>query len=267
MAITYKVKYSQFDVEEGRSYDAGYYADNDYGDGTIGTTGMALGRLVAFKSDGNTGAEGYAGKTVTTLQYADASDAKKAVGFIWRASWTKKDLSPIDKITTKDDNYYPVGYSTTLLERESEPLVMIKRGVVVVQDTTRNYHFNTVKKALTGTIEVAGGDLDTVVGTGTAFTTELRVGDLISVGGVIKEVKKITDATHLDVTVAFAGAVAALTAIYVESDLGRPIYLGENGLYTIATPASGSFMQIVGYVVNGNNILVNLELDIKGKTA
>jgi len=266
MAITYKVKISQADVMEGRAYNAPYFADNDYGDGTIGTTGLALGRLVGLKSDGETGADGYAGKTTTTLIYADASTSVKAAGFVWRTSPPIQDKTVIDQINSSDENYYPVGYSTTALEREETPLVLIQRGVVVLRDTARDYHFNTVKEVITGTVEVAGGALGTVAGTGTAFTTELRVGDLISVDGNIKEVLAIASDTSLTVTTDFSGAVAASTVIYIESDLRRQVFLGEDGLFTVKAPVSGAFQQVVGYVVNGNDILVNLELDITGET-
>ncbi len=258
MAITYEVKFSQSDVTEGRAYNAVYFADEDYADGTIGTTGLGLGKLVGIKDDGESLA--YGGKTAPTLQYADASSGIKAVGFVWRASAPAVDTTITDQLTNIDANYYPYG------DREDTGLVMIKRGAIVVKDTTRDYYFNTTKKAITGTVEVAGGALDDVVGTGTSFTTELRVGDLIEVDGQVKEVVTITDNTNLVVGSNFSGAVAAGEAIYISSDLFRPVFLGEDGLFKVVTPTSGLFKQTVGYVVNGNNILVNLELDITGAT-
>lgn len=261
MSITYAVKVSQFDTMEGRAYNGAYFADNDYGDGTIGTTGLALGRLVALKSDGETGADGYDGFTTTTLQYADASDQKPAAGFVWRISPMEQDKSVPNQINNPDNNYYPVGYSATALEREESPLVLIQRGVVVVEDTEREYHFNTIKESI-GTVEVSGAGTQ-VDGSGTAFTN-LRVGDFIVVGGEKKEIASITSDTVLDVTVAFSGAVASAEG-FLESDLRRPIYLGEDGKYTKVTPASGDFKQVVGYVVNGNDILINLEMDITGE--
>jgi hypothetical protein len=261
MSITYAVKVSQLDTMEGRSYNGDYFADNDYGDGTIGTTGLALGRLVALKSDGETGADGYEGCTTTTLEYADASDKKPAAGFVWRISPMEQEKSVPDQINNPDNNYYPVGYSTTEIEREESPLTLIQRGAVVVKDTDREYYFNTVRESI-GTVEVSGAGTQ-VDGSGTTFT-DLRVGDFILVGGEKKEIESITSDTVLDVTVAFSGIVVSGEG-YLESDLRRPIYLGEDGKYTKVTPASGDFKQVVGYVVNGNNILINLEIDITGE--
>jgi len=256
MAITYKVKTSQLDVNYGKAHSLGLFVDNDYGDGTIGTTGLALGRAVAIKSDGDTDA---VSSTTATLQYADASTVKKMVGFVYRTSPRAVDTTVSDMLTTADQNYYPYG------DREDTALTIIREGEIVVEDTTRDYHFNTYKKTLTGTVEVASGDLDAVVGTGTAFTTELRVGDLIIVDGQTKEVASITSDTALGTTTAFSGAVAASEPIYGESDLFRPIYVGEDGLYTIVTPSTSTALsQKVGYVANGNNIHIDLSIDPDG---
>ena len=89
----------------------------------------------------------------------------------------------------------------------------------------------------TGTVEVVGGDLDTVVGAGTTWNTtgsnKLKVGDEIYVGtagetdpdaalnGGWHEITAVTDDTHVDVTPSFSGAVAAST-VYT----ARKVFVG-----------------------------------------
>lgn len=53
--------------------------------------------------------------------------------------------------------------------------------------------------AATGTIEVQAADLGLVIGTGTAFTTELVIGNTIQVGDEIKRVVSIASNTSLRV--------------------------------------------------------------------
>lgn len=251
MAITYEIKSSALDVNEGRAYSNALFADQSI------TNGLGLGKLVAVKGDGASDAYPYDVAT-PTIVLADASDKAVAVGFVWRDS-----LKPVDTTTSQElagitPVYMPFG------DRETEPLVMIKRGVIVARDSDREYCYNTTKSALTGTVAVAGSGTQ-VDGTGTAFTTELREGDLIEVGGVKVIVDTITSNTELDVVAsdAFAGVVASGVA-YISSDLFRLIYLGEDGAFTLKTPQSGEFKQPVGYVINGNNVTINLELDVTG---
>lgn len=63
---------------------------------------------------------------------------------------------------------------------------------------------NKETAAVTGTVDITQGAA-AVVGTGTAFTTELKEGSFILVGGVKYKVLKITDATHLTLTSNFEG--------------------------------------------------------------
>lgn len=62
--------------------------------------------------------------------------------------------------------------------------------------------------AVTGTIAVTNGSAD-VVGTSTAFTTELKAGSFIVVGGVKYKVLKITDNTNLTLTSNFEASTAS----------------------------------------------------------
>ena len=141
MSISYKVKFSQADVEYGKAHSLALFVDNDYSDGTIGTTGLGLGKLVAIKSDGESDAPNFSGSVVPTLQYADASDVKRAIGFVWRTSPRAVDTTVTQMLAATDENYYPWGV------REDQPLTIIREGEIVVTDTTRDYYFNTTRKA------------------------------------------------------------------------------------------------------------------------
>jgi len=58
------------------------------------------------------------------------------------------------------------------------------------------FHLGGAKIQLTGTVNVAGGS-NAVVGTGTLFTTELKVGDAIQIGTETHFVTAITDDLNL----------------------------------------------------------------------
>ena len=258
MSISYKVKTSQLDVSYGKAHSQTLFVDNDYSDGTIGTTGLGLGKLVAIKSDGESSAPLNAGKTVPTLKYADASTLAKAVSFVWRTSARAVDTTVTDMLAGDDANYYPWG------PREDESLTMIREGEIVVVDTLRDFHFNTTRKAMAGTSTIENGS-DTFAGAGTAYDTELRVGDVVYVGTEVLEIQSIASATVMVATSNLIGTTVTAGTTYIESDLYRTMYTGEDGLATIATPAtSAKLSQKIGYVVNGNNFHIDFSIDPNG---
>lgn len=245
MTIKYEPKVSQSDTNEGRAYQNAYYLDDSATDGRI-----AIGKLFGLKSDGST--KGYNATVATTMIEADASSGVKAVGMVYRESAPDQNLRA-DRVKFNPDPYYYV-YG----DREAQELVPLKNGGVAVIDSEREFHFNTVKEVMTGTVEVVGGALGTVAGTGTAFTTEFRIGDYVNIDGEKREVLTIADDATMTVTADFTGAKPALTAVYVDSDLERPLWVGDSGLFRKSTPQTGEWKQLVGYVENGNDIRVEI---------
>ncbi len=82
--------------------------------------------------------------------------------------------------------------------------------------------------SLTGTVEIFGSTL--VTGVGTAFTTELVVGDVIKVNSENRTIEVITNNTSLTVTVAFdtsAGPGQAITLRSSSVTLTVPTSIGE----------------------------------------
>lgn len=73
---------------------------------------------------------------------------------------------------------------------------------------------------LTGTISVTNGS-DAAVGSGTAFTAELHIGNSISISGYIYYVTVITDDTHLTLNDNFTGVTGSGLTAYCDSDLMR----------------------------------------------
>lgn len=73
------------------------------------------------------------------------------------------------------------------------------------------------RPTLAGTVEIANGS-NAVVGTGTDFTTSLRVGDTLSINGADVKVTAIQDNTHLTIASAVASEVTA----------GTPLNFGTN---------------------------------------
>jgi hypothetical protein len=64
-------------------------------------------------------------------------------------------------------------------------------------------------KAVTGTLAVTQGSVD-IVGTGTAFTTELKAGQWLVIEDVAYVINSIADATHLKLEKPYAGTTASL---------------------------------------------------------
>ena len=100
-----------------------------------------------------------------------------------------------------------------------------------------------------GSVEVQAGSLTIVRGTSTLFTKTFRVGDTITVGAVPKVVSAITSDTLLTVSVAFVGAVAALTAYTITARTSASLdgagQLSVNSLKLISntlptTPVAGA---------------------------
>lgn len=250
MAITYEIKYSQTALGKGESNK--FFVDESYA-----STGIGLAKFVSIKADG--ASKAFNGQTGATWQVASSTGLLPAQGIVYTTSAPKVDRTVSEFFTDKDSNFYPFG------DRESQGLLPIQEAEIVVRDTTRDYFFNTAKKPLTGTVSVAGGALSTVVGVGTSFLTELRVGDFIIVGGIEKQVASIASATALDVTEAFAGAVASAVG-YIGSDLFKKVYLSTAGGFTKLVPTTvGTLKQTLGYVINGNNVKVDIE-DMYGTT-
>jgi hypothetical protein len=111
--------------------------------------------------------------------------------------------------------------------------------------------------AQTGTVEVVGGSLNAVVGTGTLFTTEYVVGDHIRINGQIRLISAITDNTNLTVSVDFSGAVAATEPHYKNGTgtlSGSVIARTSQGVSEIAwLEEDGEYGSIIITDTTGNN--------------
>lgn len=102
---------------------------------------------------------------------------------------------------------------------------------------TNAFHF-TSNANLTGTVAKTNGSA-AIVGTGTAFTTELTVNQVISIPGGATEigvVKTITDNTHLDLWRNLANTSSGQTGQRRNSYMAIP--LGRSGYYEIGAALS-----------------------------
>lgn len=247
MAKQKRVLANTAETNYGASYQIGFpIDDNENTDGKI-----AWGKLVGLNGAG-TSVKKYGSSTGATIIEADASTNTPALGIM---------------ITTTDRDQYG-GLSLTSEfyaykqgERENREFNLVK-GVTVVEyddaDKTKAY-YNTVKTAKTGTATVVVGTSTTaVVGTGTAFTTEFVVGDFIALGNEVRQIKTITDNTHLAVSEGFVANKTGV-AVYKDIDIGKPVWLTTNGDYTIIKPTTaGDFIQKVGYVESGKAVVLKL---------
>lgn len=122
-------------------------------------------------------------------------------------------------------------------------------GVATVYDTTlpyvafSNYNWLVVldKSTRTGTAAVTAGST-TVTGTGTAFATELAVGDEITINGERKIVKDIASTTSLTVTEAFAAAASGASVFLNDAVMVNTtdVAVSNNGGYARFTFAAAA---------------------------
>lgn len=115
------------------------------------------------------------------------------------------------------------------------------------------YAHSTSSANLTGTVAKAAAST-TLTGTGTAFTSELRVGQVISVPGTAAEkrvVVSIASATSLTVNSAFANSASGQTVARVNSAivaLTAGFYRATAYAATTASPGAGAYIALL---VNG----------------
>lgn len=216
-------------------------------------------KLFAVKGDGTSEFfYDYNGGNGATAVLADVTNEElKAVGLVVDTS-DKNMYSGLEYPDQVAKIFKPFG-----VDHENRTIPPLKRAILFVYDDVKGENkpvFNTDTIDLTGTVEIAGGAEDTVAGTGTDFVNELAVGDLIAVGGYVREVKTITDATTLVVSEAFPETVASGATARRITDFGRPVYLSTNGDFTKIKPVTiGAKRQEVGYVSGGNNITIDIK--------
>lgn len=119
---------------------------------------------------------------------------------------------------------------------------------------TDTYHF-TSAAALTGTVTKTASST-TLTGSGTSFTTELSVGQVISVPGTAAEVRVVTaigSNTSLTVNTAFANSAAGQTATRVSSAIAIPSSLaGYHQVGFQGALAAGAGETYGRIILNGN---------------
>lgn len=129
---------------------------------------------------------------------------------------------------------------------------------------TDGYHF-TSAAALTGTVAKTNGSPN-IVGTGTSFTTELTVNQVISIPGTATEigvVKTITDNTHIVLWQNMANTASGQTATRRSEFVAIPA--GRAGLYSVsgglrwttvtAAKLSGPAIYLNGNLSNGGTAI------------
>lgn len=199
---------------------------------------------------------------------ADQATGVKADGFIYTGS-------RVDEFGAYDAN--PRTPRMPYGARESEPLGLLEEGIIYVTDDVGAdvSLFRTVDSTITGTVATNG--TTTVTGTGTAFDTELKVGDyIVIVGETVRQVKAIASATSLTVSVA-CSTTASGKAVTAKSQLNKPLYLGATsgtGAFTklgipyatLKPVTSDGLKQIVGKVLAKNIFKVDFNLDLETST-
>lgn len=99
----------------------------------------------------------------------------------------------------------------------------------------------TIPAALAGTVAVTV-DSATVTGSGTAFTTELTAGSIISLSGVPYTVASIINDTELILTVVYAGATAG--GLTVPGSFSVPVIVTTTAAGSLVNPNGGGVCQV-----------------------
>lgn len=223
------------------------YFSRGYVDSAL-TTGIPEGTLVYF--DGAS----------KTWKVADQNNNTDAQGIVYAV--TNKDVRSAysDNPTS---NWMPKAKGGDIMEGEMKASVKIK------EDTLK---FRMVDETLTGTVATAG--TTALTGTGTAFLTELKVGDYIVVAGeTVRQVASITSDTAATVSVAFTNTDTGL-AVTGKSMYRKPVYLGTTttsnkfgklGLanYTTLVPITGDGQsKMVGWIEDEKTLTIDLTLQL-----
>lgn len=144
-------------------------------------------------------------------------------------------------------SHYASGYhsGTQVLGTGGEDWVLMANDA----SDTDNYHFGSAA-ALTGTVTKTSGSA-TIVGSGTSFTTELSVNQVVTIPGTAEEtfvVASIADNTHFTAWQTAANTASGQTATRRSSYFAIPSGLG--GAYILALMiGSGSTPNTFNYVV------------------
>lgn len=144
-------------------------------------------------------------------------------------------------------------YNPALDAADIEEYAKTIMAVAANGDKTLTTNCCVTRTQLTGTVSVIAGALSAVVGVGTAFTTELAVGDYIMQNSEVRKVAAITDDTNLTVDTAFDGASAA-----VDLYLATPA-TGEEVITDLLTEAGTAFSGILpverGFIIGSAHAL------------
>lgn len=216
------------------------------------TDGIPMGTLVYLDS-----ADGY-------VKIADQKTSKTAMGICYGV--TNRDLR--DAYTDNPtSNWLPRDKGGDRMEMEKIASIRI------VEDTVS---FRMRDEALTGTVATAG--TTALTGTGTAFTTELKVGDYIVVAGeTVRQIDSITNDTTATVSVAFSNTASGL-AVTAKGMKNKPVYLGENGtttkfgklgianLTTLVPITGDGTSQPIGWIEDAKVIQADLTMSLNGTT-
>lgn len=135
--------------------------------------------------------------------------------------------------------------------------------------------------AQTGTVQVTGGSLDNVNGTGTSFLSEFAVGDSIRIDGVIREVESITSDLLLVVGTEFPAAISGGTAIYKQgtdtltgtvlprTDAGRAMfawYPSDGDYGSLVVSDERGINDLCRFKINGSGVSRTYEYDVLTET-
>jgi hypothetical protein len=180
---------------------------------------------------------------ITSLTFQEGSAPSTPASTKWKAYFKTTGLFIIDDAGVETGPFAAAGTPIVhgwLARHSADQAFNTSTETDMVYDTdtvdTDAYHF-TSAAALTGTVAKTASS-GAIVGTGTSFTTELTVDQVISIPGTAVEyvrVTTITDNTHIDVLPVLANNASGQTATRRSGAVVIPAGLG--GYYDISFQA------------------------------
>lgn len=116
------------------------------------------------------------------------------------------------------NKFFGTDWTARFWLRSSNPLVKAQI-VLFFEDSDGNHHPSIENNVAGGTISAVGA---AVTGSGTVFTTDLQVGDLILAADQVRRVTAIADDTHLTVDLSFNPAISGEEYIFQHYTLLDP---------------------------------------------
>lgn len=129
-------------------------------------------------------------------------------------STSQKQISNTVNETAQNIKSLTVKSTLSTTNKYITPYIDLTRGNVALEDLIIN---NSTSNTVTGTVRYSAAS-NTVVGTGTAFTTEINAGEYVKFGNQFRLISSVVNATYMTVATNFISANASSQQITIKNE-------------------------------------------------